>query len=236
MSDDKTSTTESTESSDLTNLKAEMDRKQGNTEAQLTELKTTNDQLLKQLQTITDNQQSQITKQVEAAKSKDSEDFSQLIYDNPQKYADIIQQRAEEKVMAKIAQSNAAQQKQTNVLSQLVSDYPELSDANNNLTKRAVELHGTMPEDERNHPLSYKVAVKDAAAEQGIKPRSQRTPTENDSFTLSSDSGTKTRQSGGMTDEGIFKVAEAFGMDINNEDVKARLKKRAERTNWNKYR
>lgn len=224
---------DSEQSEKFTNLKAELDRKLGNTETQLDELKKVNEQLLTQISTINQSQQQQATK-VQATEESDLKD---LIYDNPQKYAEIIEKRAEDKVMAKVDARNVAQQKQAGVLAKLTASYPEISDPNNDLTKKAVAIYSTMPPEEQVNPLAYQVAVGEAAAELSVKPFAKREKKDQDSFSMAPGPGSnaRSRQTEQFNDEAMFKVAEMFGMDTKDEKVQERLKKRATRKTWNKY-
>lgn len=202
----------------LKNLKAEMERKLSNSEARLSELQKTNELLFSKLNELT-------TPKAAPAPQKQVS-MSDLLYSNPEEYARIIEERAMERVAAQ--QQRA--QKVNGVISQLAQEFPELSDNNSSLTKRAVEIYNSLPPEEKQSSLSYRLAVKDAADELGLKPKSKRPVDDEPSFGSSGRSAPRRKDKlNPMTEV----WATALGLDPSDPKVKARLVERQNR-DWHK--
>lgn len=207
------------------NLKAEMNRKLSNTETQMAELKKLNEDLLYQVSNMT---QSTKQKQAQQMQQEEQQSLSDLWYDNPAKAAEIIEKRTEERINQRLNQAQAQQQKVNKILGSLVSEYPELSDQNNDLTKKTVEIYESLPDDEKQSPLAYKVAARDAAAELGVLPRSKRkdaasSNADNFSFGGSGSSPVKRRDSDDIPDA-TKAFAKAMGLDVSDEKILGRMK------------
>lgn len=230
MSDENKQNDETSQSSDTyKNLKAEVDRKLGNITEELQKTQQMNAQLLLQLQ------QSQKASAVQSQPSTPEPSIGDLIYENPNKAAEIIKRQAKDEVLAQVRAEQQAQQRQADVISRLVMDYPELSDASNPLTKKAVERYTAMSEMDRQSPASYESAVLRAAVELGVKPRSQRESDPSDGFTLGSNqSRGDSKKAEEEADKSMMAFAQLLGVDVKSEDVKKRLKGR-QRKNWLKY-
>jgi hypothetical protein len=129
--------------------------------------------------------------------------------------------------------------KQNAMLGQLAADFPELTSTDSALTKRAVEIYNALPEDERTSPMAMKVAVKDAALELGLRPKSKRNASENTGDGLMPTGGGSAvrKPQGGKAEldpvtEGF---AAALGLNTSDAKVRERLKKRSERKTWNQF-
>jgi hypothetical protein len=166
-------------------------------------------------------------------------DLDELIYKDPKQYAKRVTENAKREAMQAVQQVNAQQQQSNQVLSQLVNDYPELSDTNSELSKRAVDIYKSLSESERNSSLGYKVAVREAAAELGSLPKSKRKQTDSEDFTLGGSKGqkaaTQSQPKQKDLDEATLKFAKAMGLNTDDKKVVERLKARAQRTKWDKY-
>lgn len=209
----------------MDNFKAEMNRKMGNTETQLDQLKKMNEQLVQELQINNQAQQQRASAQYQ----EPTKSLNDLWYEDPQKAVEMIQIQTEQRVMERVEASQARQNKQNVVIGNLMSEYPELSDANHELTKKVSELYELLPAEEKNSPLAYKIAARDAAAELGILPKSKRKEdTTTDSFTVSSSSGS-TRPAKSASDEVDQRTtgfAEHMGLDTSDPKVMESLKAR----------
>lgn len=215
-------------------LKAETNRKLSSITEQMGDLKKASDLLLERL--------SQSQAPASSVKTEESEDLSSLMYSDPAAYARRIEERAEKRIMSNLQNQNAAVAKQNAVLSELTYDYPELGDKNSALTKRAVEIYGQLPVEDRSSPLSYRLAVKEAATELSVKPRSKRTE-DDENFMGSSSGGSRRgeRSKKDKVDPNTELWAEALGdqfrelgHDYNDNVVKERIAKRAQRS-WSKW-
>lgn len=213
---------------DEKNIKAEFDRKLGNTESKLTEIEKQNKSLSEKLSTLI----SAISTPAKA-QTQDEENLSSMIYDNPDKFASTIEERISKKVESVLNKNTEENVKRNTVIAELTSNYPELSQGDSALTKKALELYNTLSQEERSNPISYKYAVTQAASELGVKPKSQRS---DDDFVMSSGgtSGEAPRRRSKNKDEipdDVARVAAMFGRDLKDPKVKERLKKYS---NYNK--
>lgn len=229
LKDQSTETTNDTDA--LGNLKAEMNRKLSNQEEALSRLQQQNQQLLEQLQ---------MQATVNTSKSDDTgnKSLSDLMYEDPEQYASVIEKRAEEKILKRIEAQQAADNKRNQILAQIGSEFPEVNDPNSDLTKRAVEIHQKMSQDDRNNPVSLKIATLEAAAELGVLPRSRRKDSDTDSFTMGSKSAPK-RSEGAVSEkdeEQTLQIAQLLGINVNDPKQKEMLKKAQSRKTWSKYR
>jgi hypothetical protein len=158
---------------------------------------------------------------------------------NSKKFAEKITN----KVTKEVGNILNQQTQQNALLSQMVNEYPELSDASSELTTKAVDIYKKMSAQERSNPMAYKTAVRDAAAEVGLLPKAKRKQTagaDNDQFTFGSGQGGagEGQRRGGKPkdlDPNTVAVAELFGIKTEDPKVLERLKGRAQRKNWNKY-
>lgn len=165
--------------------------------------------------------------------NEDSE-LENLMYSDPKAYSKKISEKATREA-TQYVQQQLNQQQQTNaVLSQMVTDYPELSDINSEISKKAVELFKQLPENERTSTTAYKAVIREAAAELGMLPKTKRK--QSDDFTMSGGSGGQQASSKSKDlDAATLAFAQAVGMDVKDKKVVERLKQRANRKNWNKY-
>lgn len=208
----------------LVNLKAELSRKMSNSEAKLAEFAKTQEILLSKL--------NELTTPKAAPKATETESLSDLMYSDPERYAAVIQERAEQRIMGQISKQQSQMAKTQSVLSELQAEFPELAHADHELTKKAVEVYNSLPEDERSSSLAYKVSVKQAALDLGYKPKSKRPADEEPSF--GSSSGRSARKSNKI-DGATEQLAAMFGINTSDPKVKERLVKASQRE-WNKYK
>lgn len=206
-------------------VKGEFTRKLSNTEAQIAELKKANEAMLAQLQRIT-------TPQPKREVAEDN--LEDILYRDPKKYTEIVQQQAEDRIMGKLRAEQAAQQRQSSTLSKLVDEYPELSHNDHELTKKAVEFYNQLSDDDKVSPTAYRLAVKEAAMELGIKPRSKRS--EEDSYSFGGSSGgSTTRKKRETLDSATTDFAKIMGLNVDDPKVKERILERSKR-DWKRYK
>lgn len=212
----------------LVNLKAEMQRK---LDAMQATIAKQNEELLARLTAANTQSKQQKVQQQE-------EDLSDLLITDPQRAASIIEERAEKRVMSKLEASQKQQQKQQGTLAELTSAYPELQHNDHELTQLAIQKYNSLADEDKVSPLAYKLAVKEAAMELGIKERSKRA--EGEDFVPSRSSGKKERKK-----ESLDPATEAFArilaergykaVDPDDPKVRERLIQNAQR-NFSKYR
>lgn len=212
--DEKPTTPPAPANDELKNFKAESARKMDNINAQLAQLLAT------------------VTPKAPAA----PEGKKVSVFEDEEGFRASLKAEAKAEALAEQQKLHAAQQKQQNVLAQLVSEFPELGDANSELTKKAVEIYNSYPEEDRQNTLAYRAAAKEAALEIGIKPKHKRSQDEVEQFQLGSRGGPsiKPPKRGELTD-GVQLAAQLLGLDISKPEVKKSLAKRAERESWNRW-
>ena len=238
MSDELTTTPETTPEDPTKNLKAEMDRKLGNL----------NDQLSQVLEKI--NQQPQ---QVSAASiadynpaapaSKQQENLSDLIYSDPDRYTQIVQERAERAALTRIEAQQQAQAKQNEVLNKIVQEFPEVNTPGTKMYDKIQDVVKNMSPEERGDSNRWESLVYRAAMEVGVKPRSLRKAEDGDDFVLSGGSSAQ-RRSAAPKEPEMDPATEAFADIMFNyhpgkgkmskEEYLQRVKEKSQRKNWNK--
>jgi hypothetical protein len=204
----------------LTQFKAEFSRKTDGLKSEIAELKSATSVLVEALSR---------TAQKPAAAAKSEESLTDLMYSDPERYAQIIEERA----VGRVAKQQEAQMRTQQVIGELHNEFPELNDTQSPLTKKAVEIYSSLSDEEKRSTTSYKLAVKEAAAELGVKPRSKRTDEENFSSGSYSSGGTR-RPKADKLDPGVIAWAERLGVDHTDPDVRSRLIERSKRK-WSSY-
>jgi hypothetical protein len=208
---------------EIKNLKAEFSRKMDN-------LAQANAQLLKQLETL--------VKPAPQATPTAEPDLDKLWFDSPAKAAQIIEERAEKRMEAKQAKRDEVIRKQNEVVSQLVTEFPQLQNPSSELAKEALRIYQGYSDEERNNPASYRAAVNEAALKKGVRPKSMGGDDADEAFSVggpkSGASGSKAPKKGEL-DERVSLAAQLLGLDVNDAATKKSLAKRQGRENWIKY-
>lgn len=214
----------------MKNMKAEFDRKLSDMNATLQRTMEEQKQLLSSL----------------AAPKQDvvDEDIEDVWFKDPKKAMSIVEKRVEEKFNRKLESEKSANSAKQAVITELVSNYPELNDNNNEMTKRVYELLGSVPSGGFD-PRDLKMAALQAAQELDIKPVTKRVKKakeqdvdEEDYF----DVPTRRGRSRDVESEGgegkLNKVTETWaqllGLNTSDPKVKANLIKNSKR-NWTKF-
>lgn len=219
----------------IKNMKAEMDRKLGNVESTLTQLASTSQALSAQLEKLKP-----------APAPTNTKSWREKFYDDENAALAELEENATRRATeAAQAITRLEQQKNAN-LSVLVNDYPELTDQNGDLRKKAVEIFNALSPEEQKSPSALKLAVREAAADLALLPMSKRKKVEteveedDDSFSLNGGSGRgNTKRKGGKEPElsdATKDFAELLGRPVDDPKYLERLKKANQRTNWSKYR
>lgn len=209
------------------NVKQEFNRKLGNVEEKMSRLEQTNAALLQQLQGLV------APKQEPTAPSKTIND---VWLDNPEAAADMVASAAEARVMSRLT----AQAQESNTIAQLASEFPELTDNNSALTKRAIEVYGSFSKEDKKSPVAYKAAVREAAMELGIVSSSKREQYEDDVSVKGSGSNKARQEQGGKRrtaeiDADTAEFARLVGVNIDDPKVKERIKSRHSRRTYNRW-
>lgn len=215
----------------LKNLHSEFSRK---TEKLAQENQKLSSQLSEVLQILNKN----TLKQAPSSQSAD-EDLEELAFKDPKAYAKRVKAEAAQEASTLVSRQIQAQQHSQSVLNQLVSEYPELNEASNELTLKAVENYKNMSDEDKRSAGAYKIAVRDAAAELGVLPKNKRKSTSNDDFALSGNASTsnpKGNKRGEVElDQRTIAFAKLIGLNTDDKKVMESLKNRSQRKSWSKY-
>ena len=198
---------------ELKNIKSEMNRK---FEAMNAELKKSNEALIAKL--------SELTKPKPAPQAQQQEeDISDLMYKDPQRFAQRIKQEAKEDIQKELSAREQETVKRTTTINQLYKEFPELALEDSDLTKLALSKYNENVKDTGATPAAYRAAVAEAALELGMKPKSKRA--EDDSFQVSGSGGgnRSARKKDGELDSATVAAAQLMGVDP--ERIKKRQRK-----------
>lgn len=225
------------EADPLKNVKSEFDRKIGNVDQKLDQTNKTLAGLVTQLQAIAKT--ATPTKAPSEGNSIQKE-IENSWYDNPSKAVHLIKEETKNELRKEIVDANVIQQKTTNTLNTLIRDFPELADQENEFTKRAVQLYSELPEDEKTSPAAYKAAVREAALEMGIKPRSKRSDEELDDFSLRGGGNFSGRSENNARkrntlNPSVADFARLVGINPEDPKTKERLMSNHGRKRWDKW-
>lgn len=217
----------------ITNLKSEMSRKTEKLAQENARLAQQLDAVLGKLNNLS----------APAASGNLDEDaaLEELAFKDPKEYARRVREQATRQATQMVDQRIQQQNNQQATLSALVNDYPELQDAGSDLTKRAVEIFKGLSQSEQSSPLAYKAAVREAAAELGVLPKTKRKTSSSDDFSFSgSNSGSGSQSSRGSgsndkLDERTVAFAKLIGLKTDDPKVVERIKQRSKRKSWSRY-
>lgn len=214
---------------ELKNLKAEMNRK-------LENLEKSQKDLLAALKSPPP-----AVKKSVATQEKEMKD---IWFEDPDLATKMIQDSTMRRFDERLAAANEAQVKTNSTLQSLYKEYPELSDMENPLTKKSVEVFEKMTAEEKANPVAYRAAVREAADELDIRPKSKRKQSDDgDNFSLSSSSarGGRDENSGGgasrnkRLDPRTVEFAKLLGLDMDDQKTVDRVKARI-RDSWSTYK
>jgi hypothetical protein len=213
------------ENPDYFNLKKEMDRKLANQSKEIQALINSQQQLIG---TLTSKKQENT--EVDA-------DLSQLLFSEPEKalklHGNKVAKSVKNEIMQELETKNKAEQRSAQIIQGLSRDFPELADLSSDLSMKSLEIYESLPDEDKISPLSYKIAVKEAAETLGILPKSKRKESD-DSFSLGGTSRGGSPKRSNKVSEATLAFAEAMGLDTSKEEVVKNLTKRTNR-NYSKY-
>lgn len=218
---------------DVTNLKAEFNRKLSNYESELTKQKETTNQLLAQIQSMSFKSQSQ--------PPSTTKNLGDLMYENPEAAAQQITNNATQAAVKATSDIMATQRQEQQILFDIVSEFPEASNNEHELTKCSRKILNSYEVNDQKNPKFWKMAVNEAALDLGIKPKSKRTSTEED-FSLNSKGSSSISSANYSKDKGktaitedILNFAALLGRPVNDPKYLESLESFANRKNWTKY-
>lgn len=151
----------------------------------------------------------------------------ELMYEDPEQAVRQIEEEVETRITRKLEARDVGRQ----TVERLYSDYPELKEASNPLSTKANEIFSQFSEAEQKDPRTMRTAVYQAAAELGLAPKPKRkqvVEAGDDNFQLGGGKPAP-RKKGGEVDQSVLEAAAAFGLNVEDPKVVARLKQRADR-------
>lgn len=211
----------------LNNLKQEFNRKLGNFDSKISQLEQTNAALLQQLQSIT------MPKAQVAAPGKSLND---VWLDSPEEAANMVSNATEARIMSKLD----ARAKESSTIQALANDFPEITDPNHELTKKAVEIYGSLSAEDKKSPVAYRAAVREAAMELNMVPKSKREQYEDDvSIRGTGNSRVRGEQRKERASKDIDAETEEFarlvGVNIDDPKTRERIKSKHGRRTYNRW-
>lgn len=186
---------------EIKNLKMEFSRKMDNTNAQLQAL----------------------LNEMKSSKPAQSEAKPVSVYDNEQEFRRQIKEEAKAEIRSELATKESHNSKYQATINSIVQEYPEVSNTSSELMVRAQEIFASLGDDEKSSPIAMKAAVTSAAAELGIRPKSKRSTSSNDNFSLGSGSTPKSTKKSEI-DPRTEAFAKMVGLDLSKPEVRERLK------------
>ncbi len=195
---------------EILNLKAEMNRKLDNANAQL----------LAAIESL-------------KPKAKEEPKTKVSVLDDEDAFEERIVERA-----VSTAQRITQEQSRTQAkISQLYTDYPELNDPDHAFSKKADEYYRGLSAEDKKNPVALEAAVYRAATETGMKPKKSRGD-DGDGFSLGGSTG-GTRAAAKKKDtevsDTMVAIGALMGVDYNDPKRKESLKQAAKRKKWNTY-
>lgn len=152
------------------------------------------------------------------------------VFDDEDAYAESVVSAAEERIARKLAAEREAQAKQQATIGALMSEFPELGNNDHELTKKAAEIFQALPDEDKASRLAMEAAVRKAALEVGVKPKSKRGGDENDAFSMGGSGSRSVKRDSESLDPRTVEFAKLMGVDP--EAVKKRVKTRKNFTSW----
>jgi hypothetical protein len=212
----------------LQNLKSEMQRKLSNTDATLTQLLESQKALQAQLAAAA---------QPKPVSSGEAKSFEDRIYAGE---GDAVLGELEDRIVKKTNEANQQfqndQAEKQAALLKLVQEYPEINQAESPLYQAAAqEMAGFAPQDQGT-PQAMRMAVYQAAAKLGLKPKANRTNA-NDDFSVRGGGGNpppKKTPKGDLSEDTEV-IAQLMGVDTSDPKRRESLKKHSQRKNWHKF-
>lgn len=223
MSDEAIPSSPAEANDPIQNLKGEFNRKLGGLESQVSSLAALNQQLLSKLDGL--------SKPAHIPQGSSTEDFTNVLFERPKEFIDKFQQSVSQQIDQRISGIQQQASEQTQVLSNLYDQYPELQNPSSELTKKAIEIQSGMSAEERRNPKMLRVAALEAAAELGVQPKRKRPVEDQDAaFAPSSLNGKfsdrEMPRSMKQAEAATMELAELMGLNVSDKKVKDSLKDR----------
>lgn len=204
----------------IKNLKSEYERKFGNIESKLDESTKKFDQYFAELKSALQ------PKQVEP-----KTDLEDMMYSDPEGYARAIEERAYNRIKKDYESIQATERRQTEVLNEIIQDYPEINQPGSQLKKAVEEAYLKLPKEKQADPAYWQAIVHRTAAAKGLKPYAARSADEQESFTFGGSSAGRGKSRDDRLPESTIEFAKMMGLDVNDKKIVESLTKTSKR-NW----
>lgn len=155
------------------------------------------------------------------------EDLEKVMYTDPAKYTQIIEERAVQKALERVRAENQTQSSVQGTIANLANEYPELADQESELTKATVEILKGVSEAEKTNPRTYEYAVMKAATQLDVKPRAKRAKVEEDGLAAPSYNSPSNRSQKRSADKIISQnkdFGKAVGVNLDDPKVAEKYK------------
>lgn len=164
---------------------------------------------------------------------------------NPKDFVRKVESKVTQAVQKSLGEKDRMSQRQQELqrtAASLAQDFPEITQQDHEMYSKVIEIHNSLPQDQRESVLGYRTAVLQAAAELGVLPKAKRgkSAPQGEDFTMSGTKGTpsKSQRPKGQ-DAKISAETEAFaalvGIDIQDPEKRKRLEERSKRS-YRKWR
>ena len=223
------------------NLKEEFNRK-------LQNVQEANDRLVSQnaeTQQLLNNILERLNSSSPAQQQSGQEDLEELRYSDPDKYIQIKERQMDQRIEERLSARDRAAAERQSAIAALVQEYPELNQPGSALYKKVMEVQKTIEKQVRETPTGYRLAVREAAAEVGVKPMSKRgdggggsrpqSDEQLDEFLGSGNNPPKKAAPKTEVSAKTAAIAKLFGMDTSDKKRMERIAKYAKRKNWVRY-
>lgn len=219
------------------NLHAETSRKMKNLEENFA---SQNQKLESIYQTILERMQGQAQPQATQA----SPSLKDLVLDDPDRAAQIIEERAVRRAESVVNQQVQASQATQNVVFDMQSKYPEFGQAGSEAGRMAIEKAAKLPPNMRGTPEGARMAMLEVVSELGLLPVSKRTKpasTQSEDFAIAGSTGEGQRRAPVKKNSDINPDTLAFAQLLNpnvtsDPKLMEELKKASQRDKFNKWR
>lgn len=174
-------------------------------------------------------------------------DWDELVYDkkmSPKEFANQIEERVSQRVDNVIENRTRATQAITSAVSEITAKFPEFANQNSEASQLALEKYKKLPSHMANTPEGARIVMLEAAAELGyvsMDRRPKQTSNDDDgAFSMSGNKGSSSSRQSSRKDKELtdntLAFAAALGLNVGDNKQKDRLKDRAKRTEWNRYK
>ena len=165
-----------------------------------------------------------------AAEEPVAENFYDL---NPSEYKKKIR----EEIAADLKADQAKQLETQATLANLIQEYPEANQQDSDMYKKFIAEHKKLNKSLQDTSEGYELAAIRAANSLGVLPMSKRSKPVDDGFTVSSGGNPRrSKDKNGKVTDKMDTIGRLMGLDMDDPKQKERLEKRAERTNWRRYK